>query len=53
MHAPMPVNVRVLPEITQFPEAERLTGNPELAMAFTGNGATPTGWAAIWPSAIV
>jgi hypothetical protein len=38
---PAPVSVTVVPAIVQFPDALKVTGKPELAVAFTENGAFP------------
>ena len=36
LQAPTPVTLTVLPETVQLPEAAKLTGRPELAVALTG-----------------
>ena len=50
---PAPVMVTVVPETVQLPLALKLTVKPELAVAFTVNGASPKVLLARAPNVIV
>ena len=46
MQLPAPVSVTVLPAMAQGPVALKLTARPELTVALTENGGSPTAWPA-------
>ena len=53
VHEPVAVRVTIFPVIVQPPDAEYVIGKPELAEAFSWNGAAPSPWVGMGRNVIV
>ena len=53
VHEPTPVTCTVAPEIVHCPDAAKLTGRPEDAVALTVKSGSPGRWSSSGPNVIV